>query len=279
VSTNYNLILDKLQVIADKEGGLPDFLTLYRESLSIQLRAKDQASTGACPSSETAMGRHSQGIPILKFDEIGIDWGSFANVLREAADILARHQVLGLNDAEPLRNLADDAPFLKEASESLFEGQPMHREGIDSNLLQMALQMALWPFLSRCAETLSPLIKQEHWLRGTCPICGGNPDFAYLEKEAGARWMMCSRCDTTWLFRRLHCPYCDTEDQDKLGYLQTEDGTYRLYLCDQCRNYLKVVDLRKVEADVLLPLERLLTLDMDRQAHEEGYGSDHPEGS
>jgi len=39
------------------------------------------------------------------------------------------------------------------------------------------------------------------------------------------------------------------------------------------------VDLRKVETDVLLPLERLLTLDMDRQAHEEGYGSDHPAGS
>jgi len=43
--------------------------------------------------------------------------------------------------------------------------------------------------------------------------------------------MMCSRCDTTWLFRRLMCPYCNTEEQDKLGYLQTEDGTYRLYLC------------------------------------------------
>ena len=275
--TNHDLILEKLQEIADKEGGLPDFLALYRESLSIQLRAKGQASTGACPASETAMGRHSQGLPILKFDEIGVDWDLFAGLFREIADLLARHQVLGLSDPKSPGKLADDPSFLEEASQTLYEDQPVHKEGVNSDLLQMALQMALWPFLSKCAEKLSPLIKQDHWLRGTCPVCGGRPDFAYLEKEAGARWMMCSRCDTTWLFRRLQCPYCDTEDQDKLGYLQSEDGTYRLYLCDQCRNYLKAVDLRKAESDVLLPLERLLTLDMDRQAHEEGYGPDHPE--
>ena len=279
MSIDHNLILERLQEIADKEGGLPGFLTLYRESLSIQLNAKYRASTAACPSSETAMGRHSQGLPILKFDEIGIDWGLFANVLKETADILSRHEVLGINDPEPLRKLADDPSFLEEVSRTLYEGQPVHGDGVSSNLLQMALQMALWPFLSKCAEKLYPLIKQDHWLRGTCPVCGGKPDFAYLEKAEGARWMMCSLCDTTWLFRRLQCPYCDTEDQDKLGYLQTEDGTYRLYTCDQCRNYLKTVDLRKVETDILLPLERLLTLDMDRQAQEEGYGPNHPEES
>jgi len=248
-------------------------LTLYGELLSVQVKAKAKASTEVCPSSEVVAGRQSQGVPILKFDEIDVDWKLFAELFQEAAGILARHQVLGLTDAGSLGKLADDVSFMEKTTRALCDGGPMPEGDIDPDLLQMALQIALWPFLSKCAEALSPLIKQEKWLRGTCPICGGRPDFGYLEKEAGAMWLMCSRCDTTWLFRRLRCPYCGNEDQKNLSYLESEDEIYRLYLCDQCHDYLKVVDLRKTEPDILLPLERLLTLDMDRQAREKDYGS------
>ena len=48
---------------------------------------------------------------------------------------------------------------------------------------------------------------------------------------------------------------------------------YRLYTCDECKCYIKAIDLRKAGTDVLLPLERVMTLDMDRQAVEAGY---HP---
>lgn len=96
---------------------------------------------------------------------------------------------------------------------------------------------------------------------------------AYLDRERGSRWLLCSRCDFTWLYHRLQCPYCGNLDQNTLAFFSDEKGLYRLQVCECCKCYLKTIDLRKTDDEVLLPLERLLTTDMDRQAREEGYRS------
>ena len=127
------------------------------------------------------------------------------------------------------------------------------------------------PFLTSHAETLTSSIDQERWRRKYCPICGGSPDFAFLDKERGSRWLLCSRCDTEWIFQRLECPYCGTQDQKALAYLTDDEGLYRLYTCEQCKRYLKAIDLRQAKAEILLPLERFYTLDMDSQARKQGY--------
>jgi FdhE protein len=69
----------------------------------------------------------------------------------------------------------------------------------------------------------------------------------------------------------LQCPYCGTQDQNALAYFTDDKGLYRLYVCEQCKHYLKAIDLRQAEAEVLFPLERFYTVDMDRQAQEQGY--------
>ena len=94
---------------------------------------------------------------------------------------------------------------------------------------------------------------------------------AYLEEKEGARWLVCSRCDTEWLFRRFECPYCNNNDQAKLGYFTDDKGLYRLYFCEKCRKYIKAIDLRITEEKILFPVERILTLDIDSQALAEGY--------
>ena len=115
------------------------------------------------------------------------------------------------------------------------------------------------------------MVDQENWRRGFCPVCGGNPDIAFLDTERGARWLVCSRCDAEWVFQRLQCPYCGCTDQNALAYFTDDKGSYRLYVCEQCKHYLKAIDLRQAEEGVLMPLERLFTLDIDRQAQEDGY--------
>ena len=82
---------------------------------------------------------------------------------------------------------------------------------------------------------------------------------------------MCSRCDTEWHFQRLKCSNCDNQDSKLLSSFSDDEGIYRLYVCDKCHTYLKVVDLRNAKTEIFLPLERLLTLDMDRQGQEKGY--------
>ena len=138
--------------------------------------------------------------------------------------------------------------------------------GAKPELIQAIIQATLKPLLTQYAESLAPLVNQEHFRRRYCPICGGRPDFSFLDSERGSRWLLCSRCDTEWLFKRLECPFCDSPDQGALDYLADEKELYRLYTCQHCHNYLKTIDLRKTKEKVLLPLERLLTADMDIQA-------------
>ena len=137
--------------------------------------------------------------------------------------------------------------------------------------MQAIIQATLKPFLVSHAKALIDFIDQERWRRRYCPICGGRPDFAFLDNEQGTRWLLCSRCDAEWLFQRLQCPFCGTHDQKALAFFTDDAGLYRLYVCEQCKHYLKTIDLRQAKSEVLLPLERFDTLGMDTQAQQQGY--------
>ncbi|MFC1892816.1 hypothetical protein ACFLYR_02095 [Chloroflexota bacterium] len=54
---------------------------------------------------------------------------------------------------------------------------------------------------------------------------------------------------------------------------------YRLYVCEQCKQYLKATDLRRATGEIIIPLERLFTLGIDAQAREYGYGHDGKPGT
>ena len=82
---------------------------------------------------------------------------------------------------------------------------------------------------------------------------------------------MCLRCDARWRFQRLECHNCGNQDFKSMQCFGDDSGVYRLYVCDKCHTYLKVIDFRNVKTEVFLPLERLLTLDMDQQGQEMGY--------
>ncbi|TBH21033.1 formate dehydrogenase accessory protein FdhE [Thermus thermamylovorans] len=69
-----------------------------------------------------------------------------------------------------------------------------------------------------------------------CPICGGEADVAYLEGD-GHRYLVCSRCDTRWLYLRVGCPACGNTDPYRLDYLPGERGL-RLYRCHACGHRL-----------------------------------------
>ena len=161
-----------------------------------------------------------------------------------------------------------DKPLKKETVKRWFEGLALPCD--PANIMEDMIHATLKPFLASCSRTLVPSVDQDRWRRGYCPICGGNADFALLKGENGARWLVCSRCDAEWLFQRLECPYCGNKDQSTLAYYANE-GLYRLYVCEKCRRYLKAVDSRLARSQVLLPVERLFSLDIDRQGQQLGY--------
>jgi len=268
-----NRILQRLEEWQQKEGSFPEILESYRALLRIQIRATAGISLPQPTLTEAEISAQLQkGIPLLKWDALSIDWSIFQDLFQAAATTISEHTD---SASESLREIAADASLLQEATRAWYEGSPLSPwadpHGIDEELLAAAIHDAIKPFLTAQSEALIVLVPQKQWRREYCPVCGGKPDFAYLDKERGARWLLCSRCDSEWLFQRLQCPYCNTEDQDALGYFTDESELYRLYICKRCKSYLKAIDLRRTESEILLPLERVLTVDMDRQGREEGY--------
>ena len=269
-------ILKRLKEWEGKEGALPKSLEFYQWLLCIQSEAKSRVGVPKLGLTEEAIGnRIRRGAPLLRFDDLSVDWSLLQNIFKEVSSLFTSYsEVLG----EVPKNLEDPSSclaLLKEATKAWFEGtqlpSSMTVSGVNEALLELMLHAALRPFLITHCEALLSFVNQEQWRRGYCPICGGNTDFAFLDKERGARWLLCSRCDAEWLFQRLECPYCGTQDQGALAYFTDDKGLYRLYVCERCRHYLKAIDLRQAECEVLLPLERFLTLDLDTQAHKDGY--------
>jgi len=274
-------ILKRREEWGKKQGGCPpEFLEFYQRLLGIQSGAEERIGTPEPSLSRKALNeRIEQGLPLISFDELALDWLLLEGVFAEVVVAFASYPELFGEIPESLREPESRSIPLGEIAKAWFEGIRLSTliasEDVDENLLESIICATLRPFITTYSKVLIAQVDQERWRRRYCPICGGSPDLAFLDKESGARWVVCSRCDTEWLFQRLECPYCGNKDQSALGYFTDDKGLYRLYVCEQCHTYIKAIDLRHTESEVLLPLERMMTLDMDRQGQEKGYQPGH----
>jgi len=267
-------ILKKLDEQEKEEGALPLLLQFYRQLLRLQSRAKERVSIPDSLRREAVVRRTERGLPALNFSDLALDWPLLQELFVEVAAAFAEYPQLFGEIPEQLK----EPRAGKKAVRAWFKGDnlpPTLAGAASENILQAIIHAALKPLLASYSRSLIGWVDLEHWRRGYCPICGGAPDFAFLETERGARCLLCSRCDTEWGFQRLECPYCGTRDQNALAYFTDDEGLYRLYVCEQCKRYLKAIDLRQAQAEVLLPLERYYTLGLDAQAQEQGYSPHH----
>ena len=128
------------------------------------------------------------------------------------------------------------------------------------------------PSLRICSEQLEAyLIDMPDLKKGYCPVCGNHPDMAFLDKD-GHRHLKCCFCAHEWLVKRMGCVFCDNNDKDYQQYFfSDEEKEYRVHLCDNCHNYIKLVDLRQIDRAFYPKLEQITTLHLDIKAKEKGY--------
>ena len=271
-------MLQRLDELEQREGELPSFVQLYRQVLRLQAEARSRFTAPKPKLAEDVISsRLNQGIPLLSFEDLSLDWAQVRGLFQEIIRSVAKDSPDTSKEVKTLGNILSKKAVLEEVVRAWYEGSSLipiaTRHSVDNESLGLVVAAVVKPFLTTHSEALLPKVDQESWRRRYCPICGGRPDFAYLDEERGARWLLCSRCDAEWLFQRLECPYCGCQDQNALTYFTDDEGLYRLYVCEQCKRYLKAVDLRQAKSEVLLPLERLLTFEFDIQAREDGYRS------
>jgi len=215
---------------------------------------------------QEARARLARGEPILRADELALDGEALARLFGTICRIAAKYHP---EDADAFAELASQPSAVEETARNYLTATG-HASRIThhATLANFVVNNVLHPFLAAYARALKPLVDDAAWYRAYCPICGGEPDFAALEKESGARRLLCARCDAEWTFHRALCPFCGEE---RLGYYPGSEGAYRLYTCGNCRRYLKTIDLRELAREVNLAAERVLTIGMDVTAREAGY--------
>jgi formate dehydrogenase accessory protein FdhE len=111
-----------------------------------------------------------------------------------------------------------------------------------------------------------------------CPLCGSRPLLGVLrpEGDGGKRFLLCSFCSQEWEFRRILCPTCGEEAEDKLPvYVAEETPHVRVEACDTCKFYLRTIDLTK-DGHAIPLVDDLAAIPHTLWAHEQGYSRLQP---
>ncbi len=135
-------------------------------------------------------------------------------------------------------------------------------------------------FLQPYAEfraTLMPRAPQVTTPR-LCPVCASRPLLGVLrpEGDGGKRFLLCSFCLQEWEFRRILCPTCGEEAEDKLPVYTAEDSPHiRVEACDTCKFYLRAMDLTK-DGNAVPLIDDLAAVPHTLWASEQGYSRLQP---
>jgi FdhE protein len=106
-----------------------------------------------------------------------------------------------------------------------------------------------------------------------CPFCGEKPQAGVLrgEGDGGKRSLVCSLCSSEWEFRRLVCPSCGEERNDRLPVYSAAEFAYvRVEACETCHSYIKSIDLTKNGLAVPC-VDEIASVSLDLWAEENGY--------
>lgn len=111
-----------------------------------------------------------------------------------------------------------------------------------------------------------------------CPLCGSRPLLGVLrpEGDGGKRFLLCSFCLQEWEFRRILCPTCGEEAEDKLPVYIAEDSPHiRVDACDTCKLYLRTIDLTK-DGNAIPLVDDLAAIPHTLWANKQGYSRLQP---
>jgi hypothetical protein len=273
----------ELKELKSSNPELTSAIDLQLALVDVQRRIQSRVPLPWIQSTADWLGAQQRaGRPIVRFEDIPLNWSDFRLALRQTADILLRHEAMDRAEHEQIVALGRDGNRLEPIVNRWYtatagvdrdpaadqSGQELTPAGLEQVLL-----LALRPFLARCAEALVQSVNSSTWSHGHCPYCGWEPDFAFITPTADRR-LVCGRCLAQWAFDPLTCPFCANDDRTLITSFTTRDGRYRVYGCDVCRRYLKAYDGRhQTSRPLLVAVDTIATLPLDAAAMQRGYVS------
>lgn len=253
-------------------------LEAYGAIMVAQQEALEQVE---CPmgalDAEVVEAKLVLGDTLLEPDEVPVDGKIYRELVSKICDAMSKVSEKGLDFCQNLVNwdgLADDE--IAATRDRLLAGEELGfvpdppLSDPDEELVKIILWEGLAPFYRACGSMLTVNMEQSWWQRASCPVCGADPVMGMYRQGDGLWLLECSLCHTQWNVQRAACPFC-YESQGSLAYLHLEeDPSRRANYCKVCKRYIKTVDLRSSEDETLLPLEAIVSLDLDAAAEQEG---------
>jgi FdhE protein len=128
--------------------------------------------------------------------------------------------------------------------------------------------------LHAAAERLAEgFVVPEQYEGGNCPFCGSAPLLGVLRPEnlGARRSLLCSFCACEWPYRRVQCPMCGEDRNDRLSIYTPEAPKYvRIDACETCKMYVKTIDL-SLHGTAVPIVDDIATVSLALWASENGY--------
>ena len=264
--------LAELRRLKQEQPELGSAIDLQIELIQVQRRVQSRVSLPSIKLEPEYLNALLPTAPILRFEHLPIEWGDLRFLLRATAAAMRSHDALEDADFKQVEALARDADRLPLVIRAWYDSTRPDAPPLDADLsgLETVLLQSMRPFLTRSADAIMARSDLSSWNRGTCPLCGGEPDFAVITPAAD-RLLICGRCSARWRFGQLTCPFCLNDDRARITSFASRDGQYRLYGCDVCERYIKAFDARHATRPVMPVVDTVATLPFDAAAMQRGY--------
>jgi FdhE protein len=271
----------ELLQLKEEQPELAEAADLQIELLELQRRIRGRLGHPDIEiEPDRVAARVQAGRPVLAFEDVGLDWPEFRLLIRRATDLLLRFEAIEPPAADAIQSLAREGRALEPLARHWYEhpcataDAPDRSDApelpVDADAIGQVLLVAMRPFLVRAAEAVIARHDLGAWTRGSCPVCGGDPELAVITRDA-RRMLVCSRCFDQWAFDPMACPYCGNADKARITSFASRDRLYRIAACDVCQRYLKAYDARQTDRPLRIAVDTIATLPLDAAAIRRGY--------
>jgi formate dehydrogenase maturation protein FdhE len=170
--------------------------------------------------------------------------------------------------------VAGTSDYLRSRAQHATHEDAQH--AASETLIEFILQVFLQPYAEfLAANRVAP---PQSTTVSVCPLCHSAPLLGVLrvEGDGGKRHLLCSFCLHEWEFRRILCPTCGEEAENKLPvYVAEQFPHIRVEACETCRHYLRTIDLTK-DGHANPVVDDLAALPLTLWASEHNYVRLHP---
>jgi FdhE protein len=237
----YQRMTDRLNLLRQERTDLEEILAFYDKVLTAQQQTQHETAIPEIDLPEERLRlKVEEGFPLIDRQDFQVDRDSFTELLRKICHLsMEENPVLAAAGKTLLEAMDSGKLDLGKLTTALLQNDTKAIEAVAEDLdvttpvVQALTKLSLQPSLLASVQAVAQRAAIDEWQYGYCPVCGGPPAMAALVGEG--------------------------------------DDLYRVYVCEQCRGYLKVMDTREGGDARTLAVDDVASGHLDLLAEEEGY--------